>query len=199
MGIAGRYILAAVETLPADPTRLRIQIGRHKAVNAAHDREISPAERSCSSRKPAGATDRPSRQAGASRGPGTMRYLAVLRYETTPRCRRDGRRQASIREAAEALFRPPEPRIDPVTPAAAVPTDQPMRKQRVLAAVSAPSNQHDPTETVVSVKPSRTPATIPAAHSGRIRTLVKDGMTPWQVTPIYRVEVDEVRRLLKAA
>jgi len=71
----------------------------------------------------------------------------------------DGRRQASIQAAAEALFRPREPVIDPMTPAAAAPTDQPTRKPRVLAAVSVPSNQHRPTEA---------PATednIPVSHS----------------------------------
>jgi hypothetical protein len=59
----------------------------------------------------------------------------------------DGRRQALVQEAAEALFRPREPLIDPVTPASAAPTDQTTRKPRVLAAVSAPSNQHRPTQT----------------------------------------------------
>jgi hypothetical protein len=69
----------------------------------------------------------------------------------------DGRRQASIQEAAEALFRPKEPQIDPVTPAAAAPTDQPTRKPRVLAA--APSKQHRPTETTARE------ANIPMLHS----------------------------------
>jgi hypothetical protein len=75
----------------------------------------------------------------------------------------DGRRQASVQEAAEALFRPREPKIDPATPAAA-PTDQP-RKPRMLAAVSAPSNQSRPTEAGAAVTASpATAANIPMSH-----------------------------------
>jgi len=62
----------------------------------------------------------------------------------------DGRRQASIQEAAEALFRRKEAPNEPVRPAAAT-TDQPRRIPRVLAAVSAPSNQHEPAEMPAAV------------------------------------------------
>jgi hypothetical protein len=71
----------------------------------------------------------------------------------------DSHRQASVHEAAKALFRPRQPLIDPVTPAADAPNDQSTRKPRVLAAVSAPSNQHRPTET-----PARE-ADIPVPHT----------------------------------
>jgi hypothetical protein len=199
LGIAGRYILAAVETLPADPTRLRIQIGRHKAVNAAHDREnhrLNACVRRANQPEqpivlPAKLEHRADRYYEvALLSYATKRHLdADMMAVDRRRYRRQPRRCSGHENRGS----------DPVTPVAAAPTDQPTRKQRVLAAVSAPSNQHDPTETVVSVKPSRTPATIPATHSGRIRTLVKYGMRPWQVAAIYRVEVDEVRRLLKIA
>jgi hypothetical protein len=87
--------------------------------------------------------------------------VALLSYATKRHldADNDGRRQASVQEAAEALFRPREPVIDPMTPAAAAPNDQSTRKPRVLAAVSAPSNQHRPTETPA------TEANIPVPHS----------------------------------
>lgn len=111
----------------------------------------------------------------------------------------DDRPQASVREAAEELFRPRKPVSELSPPPGLAPTDAPTRKPRVLAAVSAPSNQHEPTETVVGMKkPAATPATIPASHAARIRTWIKYGMTRAQVAAIYGAEVDEVRRVLEA-
>jgi hypothetical protein len=92
--------------------------------------------------------------------PAVQHEVALLSYATKRHLdSNDDRRQASVQEAAEALFRPREPMNDPVTPAAAAPNDQSTRKPRVLAAVSAPSNQHRPTET-----PARE-ADIPVSHS----------------------------------
>jgi len=127
--------------------------------------------------------------------------VALLSYATKRHldADNDGRRQASVHEAAEALFRPREPQSDSVTPAAAAPNDQSTRKPRVLAAVSAPSKQHEPTETVVGMKkPAATPATIPASHAARIRTWIRYGMTRAQVAAIYGAEVDQVRQVLEA-
>jgi hypothetical protein len=104
-----------------------------------------------------------------------------------------------VREAAEELFRPRNLVSELSPPPGLAPTDAPTRKPRVLAAVSAPSNQHEPTETVVAVKkPVATPATIPASHAARIRTWIEYGMTTAQVAAIYGAEVGEVRRVLEA-
>jgi hypothetical protein len=137
-----------------------------------------------------------------------VQHEVALLSDATKRHRdtdNDGRRQASIQEAAEALFRPRQALIDPETPPAAS-TDQPTRKPRVLAAVSAPSNEHEPTETSTAVNaPPAAPASIPASaaaeipssHAARIRAWIKYGMTPKQVAAIYGVEVGEVRQVLK--
>jgi hypothetical protein len=109
----------------------------------------------------------------------------------------DGRRQASVQEAAEALFRPKEPLNDAVVPAAAS-TDQPARKPRVLAAALVPSNQHETAETPAGVAArSAAAATIPASHAARIRTWIKYGMTTAQVAAIDGAVVDEVKRVLQ--
>jgi hypothetical protein len=73
-----------------------------------------------------------------------------------------------------------EPLNNTVTPTAAT-TDQPRRIRRVLAAVSAPSNQHEPAETSTAVTaspaeaanvPASAAANIPASHAARIRTWI---------------------------
>jgi hypothetical protein len=132
--------------------------------------------------------------------------VALLSYATKRHldADNDGRQQASVREAAEALFRPREALIVPVTPAVA--TDQPTRKPRVLAAALVPSNEHKTAETstaanappaaAASIQASAV-AKIPSSHAGRIRTWIKYGMAPKQVAAIFGVEVGEVTRVLR--
>jgi hypothetical protein len=126
--------------------------------------------------------------------PAVQHEVALLSYSTKRQLdSNDDRRQASIQEAAEALFRPREPLIE-----VAAPTDQIRRAPRVLAAVSAPSNQHEPAETPAAVTaPQAVAANIPASHAARIRTWIRYGMTPKQVAAIYRVEISELRRVLR--
>jgi hypothetical protein len=135
--------------------------------------------------------------------PAVQHEVVLLSYSTKRQLHsNDDRRQASIQEAAEALFRPREPLNNPVTPTAAT-TDQPRRIRRVLAAVSAPSNRHEPAETSTASPaeaanvPASAAANIPASHAARIRTWIKYGMTPKQVAAIYGVEVGEVTGVLR--
>ena len=70
----------------------------------------------------------------------------------------------------------------------------------MLAAVSAPSNEHEPAGSPAAVTaPPAVAANIPASHAARVRTWVKYGMKPKQVAAIYGAEVDAVRKVLKEA
>jgi len=111
----------------------------------------------------------------------------------------DERRQRSTAwEAAEALFRPKEPTVEPATSVAPEPVAQTARKPRVLAATPAPSQTGAPEPRVVT-QPQPAAASIPPSHAARIRTWVKYGMTSRQVAGLYRVGVSEVRQVLKHA
>jgi Tfp pilus assembly protein PilX len=108
------------------------------------------------------------------------------------------RQRSTAWEAAEALFRPKEPAVEPATSVAPEPVEQTTRKPRVLAATPAPSQTRAPEPRVVA-QPQPAAASIPPEHAARIRTWVEYGMTPQQVARLYRVEVSDVRQVLREA
>jgi hypothetical protein len=108
------------------------------------------------------------------------------------------RQRSTAREAAEALFRPKEPAVEPATSVAPEPVEQTARKPRVLAATPAPSQTKAPEPRVVA-KAQPAAASIPPSHAARIRTWIKYGMTPRQIAALYRVEARDVRQVLREA
>jgi hypothetical protein len=92
----------------------------------------------------------------------------------------DRERITRARQAAEALFTAKPPVSEPSVSDSAL-SDQAARKPRVLRIVSpAAPIRHEQLETPVSREP-QTPRQIPRSQFGRIRTLVKYGMTVSQV------------------
>lgn len=90
----------------------------------------------------------------------------------------DRERRAQARRAAEALFTPKPPTLEPIAVPPAAPRE----------AISAPTHLEPPPAKV-----------LPAAHLRRIRTWVGYGMTIPQVAEIYGVEVDAIVRILRRA
>jgi hypothetical protein len=112
--------------------------------------------------------------------------------------RGNGREQStSARQAAEALFAPKPQRVEPTIREAA-PTDEAVRRPRVLAVAAAtlPVERSEPEEP--TAKPSRKPI-IPAAHVARIRAWLRYGVTVAQVGEMYGVAAGEVERVLRIA
>jgi hypothetical protein len=101
---------------------------------------------------------------------------------------------ARAREAAAALFRPKPTPTDTPTPDAA-PQDSSARRPRVLAA--APPL---PPATASADPPAIQPETaheIPASEFARIRAWVAYGTTVREIAEMYRVPVEDVRRILR--
>ena len=108
--------------------------------------------------------------------------------------RRDRREPStSARQAAEALFAPKPQRAEPTIREAA-PSDEAVRKPRVLAVSAAvPLPREEP-----ATPPPAEPV-IPAAHNARIRAWLKFGMTTAQVAEMYGVAAGEIERILRPA
>lgn len=106
-------------------------------------------------------------------------------------------RNTSARQAAEALFAPKPQRVEPTVRKAA-PTDEVVRRPRVLAVAAAVPVRHDKPEAPISAQPPIKPI-IPPAHLARVRACLKYGMTAAQVAEMYGVAVDEVERSLRIA
>jgi hypothetical protein len=113
----------------------------------------------------------------------------------------DDREQEQViraRQEAEALFTSkPPPVSTPAVPEAL--TDRSTRKPRVLPILSpAAPVRHQERETPPAPEPP-TMRPIPGSEFGRIRTLVKYGMTVAQVAKVYGVTADEIERILGEA
>lgn len=106
-------------------------------------------------------------------------------------------RSRSARQAAEALFAPKPRRVEPIIPEA-VPTDEAVRRPRVLSVIAAatPVERGEPKEP--TTKASREPV-IPTAHAARIRAWLRYGMTVAQVGEMYGVAAGEVERVFRTA
>ena len=113
--------------------------------------------------------------------------------------RGDDREQITrARQAAEALFRSKPPVSGPSVPAPA-PADESARKPRVLQIISpAVPARHEERKTPAAPEP-QTMRKIPRSQFGRIRTLVKYGMTIAQVAKVYGVDAGEIARILRQA
>jgi hypothetical protein len=113
--------------------------------------------------------------------------------------RGDDREQITrARQAAEALFRSKPPVSEPSVPASA-PADQSARKPRVLRIISpAVPIRHEAVGVPLATEPQTT-REIPRSQFGRIRTLVKYGMTVAQVAKVYGVGAGEIARILRQA
>ncbi len=110
----------------------------------------------------------------------------------------DDRQQITrAREAAEALFRPKRQVIEPSVPETPPAADSSARKPRVLT-IAPPAPVHAEREAPVSPKRQMTPK-IPRSQFGRVRTLVKYGMTARQIAEVYGVAVGEVARIIRKA
>jgi hypothetical protein len=114
--------------------------------------------------------------------------------------RRDDNRGriANARQAAEALFtpkpQPNEPSVSDPAPSA----EQPARKPRVLAILSAAPVRNEEVAPPVDPAP-RTPREVPRSHHARIRTWVQYGLTIPQVAEVYGVAVGVIERILRQA
>ena len=106
-------------------------------------------------------------------------------------------RSTSARQAAEALFAPKLQCVEPTIRQAA-PTDEAVRRPRVLAVAVAttPVGHSKPEEP--TAEPSTKPI-IPAAHVARIRAWLRYGMTTAQVAKMYGVASGEVERVRRTA
>jgi hypothetical protein len=79
------------------------------------------------------------------------------------------------------------------------PTDRSARKPRVLPILSpAAPVRHEERETPAAPEP-QTMREIPRSQFGRVRTLVKYGMTVAQVAKVYGVAADKIARILRQA
>jgi hypothetical protein len=108
----------------------------------------------------------------------------------------EGQQVPSVRQAAEALFKPTidapppadgpsqrKPRILPVSPA------MPVRAEAEPPAT--PSSKRE------MVSEETDPAKIPTSNYGRVRVLAKYGMTLQQVAELYEVPLSEVTRIVR--
>ena len=94
---------------------------------------------------------------------------------------------------AEALVTPKLPVTPP--PLADQPSaDQSVRKPRVLAALPAATVSREKPATPASRTPPR--RAIPPAQFGRVRALLKYGMTVSQVAEVYGTATGEIERIL---
>ena len=120
------------------------------------------------------------------------------RSEQQHHFRGDDRQQITrAREAAEALFRPKRPVIEPSAPQTPPPADSSARKPRVLT-IAPPAPDHVEREAPVNAKRQMT-SKIPRSQFDRVRTWVNYGMTASQVAEVYRVPVVEIERILRKA
>lgn len=109
------------------------------------------------------------------------------------------------RQAAEALFAPKRPIVNPaVSDDTGSAQQQHSRKPRVLSAVTVmqPLTQlpsEEPTTSQLRHKPRRPCKRVPASHVARLRTWVKYGMTVHQASDMYGVSVTEIERILQKA
>jgi hypothetical protein len=108
----------------------------------------------------------------------------------------DGQYVTSVRQAAEALFKPTigAPRL----------TDEPShRKPRILPVSPAvPARAEGETPATPPTKQQfgsegDDPTEIPESHYGRVRVLAKYGMTLRQVAELYAVPLSEVLRIVR--
>jgi hypothetical protein len=125
----------------------------------------------------------------------------VLSRQQQPHPRGNDRAQITrARQAAEALFTSKPPPVSTrAVPEPLTPTDRLTRKPRVLPILSpAAPVRHE--ERGMSAAPEpQTMREIPRSQFGRIRTLVKYGMTVAQVATVYGVAADKIGRVLRRA
>jgi hypothetical protein len=122
----------------------------------------------------------------------------LLSRQQQPQPRGDDRERITrARQAAEALFTSKPPVGGPSLPDSP-PADQSARKPRVLAIAPAAPVRLEKIEApvVLELQPTRA---MPRAQFGRIRTLVKYGMTVSQVAEVYGAAVDDIERILRKA
>jgi hypothetical protein len=101
------------------------------------------------------------------------------------------------RLAAEALFAPKPQVVEPTEPAAAALTSESVRKPRILSAVPIRRTPAEAGAPSVKLLSPKKPEKIRPAHSARIRTWLKYGMTVPQVAEVYKVTVGEIERILQ--
>jgi len=114
------------------------------------------------------------------------------------------RRVLDAHRAAEPLFKAP---VQPApingqlpTTDGPAPTEQPsQRKPRILAASQAATERPKPeTEAAGQEAVKEQPATeIPASEHKRVRVLAEYGMTLPQITKLYGVTLNEVKRIVR--
>ncbi|MGA8755371.1 MAG: hypothetical protein WB611_03440 [Stellaceae bacterium] len=111
----------------------------------------------------------------------------------------DNRQQVNrARQAAEALFAAkPPPVSTPATPEALTPTIRSTRKPRVLPIVSRAAPVRYKERETPAAPERQTMRAIPGSEFGRIRTLVKYGMTVTEVATVYGVAADGIARILR--
>jgi hypothetical protein len=122
--------------------------------------------------------------------------LSTRQHQPQPRGD-DRERISKARQVAEALFTSKSPVNGPSDPDSP-PADQSARKPRVLAIAPAASVRREDAETPVVPEPQAT-REIAQSEFGRIRALVKYGMTVAQVAEVYGAAVSEIERVLHKA
>jgi len=101
------------------------------------------------------------------------------------------------RQAAEALFAPKRRVVEPVLPVPVASTGQLVRKPRILSAVPVQPTRAEAVKPSVKAVSPKKHEKIPAAHSARIRTWLKYGMTISQIADVYGVTIGEIEGILK--
>jgi hypothetical protein len=123
--------------------------------------------------------------------------LSLHRDDADHAVRGDDRARAvSVRQAAEALFKPKPPALKPPEAHLDTPNNPQSRQPRVLV-ISAPERrgqEHPQPSRPVVPEPQKR---IADAEIGRVRAWVKYGMTIPQVAQVYGVTLTEVQRVLR--
>jgi hypothetical protein len=108
----------------------------------------------------------------------------------------DRARAVSVREAAEALFKPKPPALKPPEAHPDTMNNPPFRQPRVLV-ISAPEPRRQEHTEPSRPAAATTQKRIADAEAARVRAWVKYGMTIPQVAQVYGVTLTEVQRVLR--
>jgi hypothetical protein len=131
----------------------------------------------------------------------TISEQILLSRQQQIKPRGDDREQITrARQAAEALFTSkPPPVSTQAVPKSLTPTDRSTRKPRVLPILPPGAPVRHEERKMSAASEPQTMREIPRSQFGRIRTLVKYGMSVAQVAQVYGVSAGEIERILGKA
>jgi hypothetical protein len=119
----------------------------------------------------------------------------ILLSRQHPHPRGDDRERITrARQEAEALFTPKPQITEQVSDS--LPADQSVRKSRVPATSPTAPIRHEEVEVAANSQQQTAPE-IPRSQFGRIRALVRYGMSPPQVAELYGVAIGAIQSILR--